>query len=564
MSLTERYLCNICKQNEASSTVIWCIDCEVSLCMECEKHHKNSAASKDHKTIITEDYHKLPSFMKETCSLCKDHDRKYELYCSVHACACCSECTSDKHNQCQDMMRLSEILGNKKLSDSVPPLEKDLKDIGEKFEHIIEYLHKIITTNKNQKTQILSEIKSVRKSIDDYLDKLESQILDELESKHLMIQSKMGDLVQQIEQRAKQIGHLQEDFYKMTQYATEWQTYVGLREMGKASLQEIKYVEDLESKGHIDKNNLHVNISSALQSILKDIKSFGDISITKQPYSSKVMVITGDEVQHSISKFPNIEQIKPTFLNTLKFPEGQKYLMMKLLVLDDGKFLALENHQKSLMLFGSDGFCWRNVVKFSQDDFPFNFCNISNNIVAVSLYYKHQVILVDIEKNKTIETIDISGACWDISCYGQTLAISLSDDAKIILLNLQDKSREIIEAVQLTHLVLFEENIYCTACSTHKVFCYKVTGEHVWTVKNSDIDIPEGIAVDMNGFVYIASLGNNSIVQLSPDGKSHKTVLNEEDGVIYPKAFDINRKAGLMIVSSQTNYCTQEAFVYNI
>ncbi|CAC5404784.1 unnamed protein product [Mytilus coruscus] len=561
MSLTERDLCNICKQNEASSTFIWCIDCEVSLCMDCEKHHKTSVASKDHKTIITEDYHKLPSFMKETSNLCKDHDRKYELYCTGHASACCSECTSDKHNHCQDMKRLSEIFRNIKSSDSVPLLDKDLKDLGEKFEQIIEYLHNSITTNKNQKIQIFKEIKSVRKSIDDNLDKLESQILDELESKHSMIQSKMEDLVQQVEQRAKQIGHLQEDFSKMTQYATEWQTYVGLREIEKASSQEIKYMEDLESKGNMDKNNLHVNISSALQSILTDVKSFGDISIKIQPYSSNA---TGDEVQHSVPKFPNIEQIKPTFLNTLKFPEGQKYLMMKLLVLDDGKFLALENHQKSLMLFGSDGYCWRNVVKFTQDDFPFNFCNISNNIVAVSLYYKHQVILVDIEKNKTIETIDISGACWDISCYGQTLAISLSDDAKIIILNLKDKSREVLEAVQLTHLVLFEENIYCTACSTDEVFCYTVTGEHLWTVQNSDIVMPEGIAVDMNGFVYIASVGNNSIMQLSPDGKSHKTVLNEEDGVIYPKAFDINRKAGLMIVSSQTNYCTQEAFVYNI
>ncbi|CAG2224833.1 unnamed protein product [Mytilus edulis] len=503
MSLSDRYICILCKQeNEAT----WCMDC-------------------DHITIVSEEYHKLPSFMKETSNICKDHDRKYELYCSDHECACCSECTLDKHDKCQDIKLLLEINRNINSSDSIPFLDEDLKNLGEKFEQIIEYLHNRIRTNKNQKTQILKEIKSVRKSIDDYLDKIEGQILAELQSKHSKIQTK---------------------------------------EIKKASSQESKYIEDLESKGNFDKHNLHVNISSALQSVLTDVKSFGDISITNQPYSSNVKVIIGDEVQHSVPKTPCMEQIKPTFLNTLKFPGRQKYLMMKLLVLDDGKFLALENHQESLMLFGTDGYFWRNVVKFSKDDFPFNFCNISNNIVAVSLYYKHQVILVDIEKNKTIETIDMPGACCDISCNGQTLAISLSDDAKIILLNLQDKSSKIIEAVQLTHLVLFKENIYCTACGTHEVFCYKDTGEHVWTVKNSDIDIPVGIAVDMNGFVYIASVGNNSIVQLSPDGKSQKTILNEKDGIKCPNAFDINRKAGLMIVSSQTSYCTDEAFVYKI
>ena len=542
MSLSDRYICILCKQeNEAT----WCMEC-------------------DHITIVSEEYHKLPSFMKETSNLCKDHDTKYELYCSGHKCACCSECILDTHDKCQDIQLLLEINRNINSSDSIPFLDEDLKNLGKKFEQIIEYLHNRIRTNKNQKTQILKEIKSVRKSIDDYLDKIEGQIRDELQSKHSKIQSKMEDLVKQVEQHSKQIVHLQEDFLKMSIYATSWQTYIGLKEIKKASSQESKYIEDLESKGNFDKHNLHVNISSALQSVLTDVKSFGDISITNQPYSSNVKVIIGDEVQHSVPKIPCMEQIKPTFLNTLKFPGRQKYLMMKLLVLDDGKFLALENHQKSLMLFGTDGYCWRNVVKFSQDDFPFNFCNISNNIVAVSLYYKHQVILVDIEKNKTIETIDMPGACCDISCNGQTLAISLSDDAKIILLNLQDKSSKIIEAVQLTHLVLFKENIYCTACGTHEVFCYKDTGEHVWTVKNSDIDIPVGIAVDMNGFVYIASVGNNSIVQLSPDGKSQKTILNEKDGIIYPNAFDINRKAGLMIVSSQTSYCTDEAFVYKI
>lgn len=542
MSLSDRYICILCKQeNEAT----WCMEC-------------------DHITIVSEEYHKLPSFMKETSNLCKDHDRKYELYCSGHKCACCSECILDTHDKCQDIQLLLEINRNINLSDSIPFLDEDLKNLGEKFEQIIEYLHNRIRTNKNQKTQILKEIKSVRKSIDDYLDKIEGQILAELQSKHSKIQSKMEDLVKQVEQHSKQIVHLQEDFLKMSIYATSWQTYIGLKEIKKASSQESKYIEDLESQGNFDKHNLHVNISSALQSVLTDVKSFGDISITNQPYSSNVKVIIGDEVQHSVPKISCIEQIKPTFLNTLKFPGRQKYLMMKLLVLDDGKFLALENHQKSLMLFGTDGYFWRNVVKFSKDDFPFNFCNISNNIVAVSLYYKHQVILVDIEKNKTIETIDMPGACCDISCNGQTLAISLSDDAKIILLNLQDKSSKIIEAVQLTHLVLFKENIYCTACATHEVFCYKDTGEHVWTVKNSDIDIPVGIAVDMNGFVYIASVGNNSIVQLSPDGKSQKTILNEKDGIKYPNAFDINRKAGLMIVSSQTSYCTDEAFVYKI
>ncbi|VDI61710.1 Hypothetical predicted protein [Mytilus galloprovincialis] len=70
-------------------------------------------------------------------------------------------------------------------------------------------------------------------------------------------------------------------------------------------------------------------------------------------------------------------------------------------------------------------------------------------------------------------------------------------------------------------------------------------------ISHHDIDSPEGIAVDKHGFVYTISRGIDSIVVVSPDGKTCKTILSEADGINFPVAIDIHREKGMMIMSSK-------------
>lgn len=62
---------------------------------------------------------------------------------------------------------------------------------------------------------------------------------------------------------------------------------------------------------------------------------------------------------------------------------------------------------------------------------------------------------------------------------------------------------------------------------------------------------------------------NNSIVVVSPDGQTCKTILSESDGIKSPWGININRETGIMIVSSKIrddscNTLYDTAFVYKI
>ncbi|CAG2214503.1 unnamed protein product [Mytilus edulis] len=196
--------------------------------------------------MSAEDYHNLPAFMQESGSKCRDHEKKYELYCSFHACPCCVQCITDEHQKCQDLKPLSVILKQVKSSASVQLYEKDLKDVKENLETAINYLKTRISNIYTQKTKAVEEIRYMRKSINDYLNKLEQDILNDLESKHSKLKLNMDSLVQQMKQRASQINQMQSQFTKITQYATDLQIYIGLREIEKTTSQTVKYIEDLK------------------------------------------------------------------------------------------------------------------------------------------------------------------------------------------------------------------------------------------------------------------------------------------------------------------------------
>ncbi|CAC5397511.1 unnamed protein product [Mytilus coruscus] len=568
MASSVNNFCTICHDDGISNkAVTWCTECEVLFCEDCAKPHSKSRLSKNYETMSSEDYHKLPSFMQEISNQCRDHKKKFELYCPFHACPCCVQCITDEHQKCQDLKPLCDILKKVKSSASVQLFEKDLKDVKENLDTDIKYLKTRISTINTQKTKAVEEIRYMRKSINDYLNKLEQGILNDLESKHSLLKLNMATLVQQIEQRVSQINQAQSQFTTMTQYATELQMYIGLREIEKITSQTAKYIEDLESGDHFIEKNLQVNISSALQSILNDVKSFGDIYINTTSSTFQIKAGRKDQAQNLISKVPGIEEIKASLLTRLTIPKDMNSLtILASRILPDGQFIILDFNKK-LLLYNNDGIFIRIVVTFKQR--PHDACFVRNNTVAVTLGSAHQTTLVDIENNKINQTIEVSHDCHGVASDGETLVIcsAFSQSTRV---NLNDMSHTIIEGIEkMFRVSLFQGNIYGTFQSKNKVCCFKSTGEPLWIFQHQDINDPVGITLDKNGFVYLASGVNGSIVVVSPDGKTYKTILPEADKIKNPYAIDINKETGMMIISSEisedSSYIYYDtAFVYKI
>ncbi|XP_063426844.1 uncharacterized protein LOC134710420 [Mytilus trossulus] len=558
MSSSAKHICTICHYDEVPKTAVtWCTECEVFFCGDCEKPHKKLRLTINHKTISSQDYQKLPTFIQEISSQCRDHNKNFERYCSVHACPCCDQCITDKHQACGNMQLLSDAIKQVKNSFSVEFYKNELMDVNENLNKAIKYLTARISTANSQKTEAFDEILYTRKSIDDYFDKIEQKVLDELENKHLELKLNMASIVQQMEQRLHQIEKIQSEFTKMTQSATALELYFGLKEIEKTTSEAAKYISDLKESGdHFSEKNLEVKISSDLLSSIQDVKSFGDININTT--SSTLLVKTGRKNQALC--VPRSDRIKPALLKRLTIPQNMKFLnILACLILSDGKVIILDYNKKQLLLFSDAGFFVKEVFTFRE--YPLDACFVIDNTVAVLLGSANKTALVDVEEKTIIEEVDLFHYCYGVASDGKNLIIS-SDNNKIIKVNLDDMSQTIYKkgVEELFYVSLLQGIINGTTTFQNTICCYKSTGEPLWTFQRQDIDVPGRLTLDKNGYVYIASCRNNSIVVLSPDGKTCKTILSEADGIKSPWAIDINKEKGLMVVSSFMRDNRRDAF----
>lgn len=513
--------------------------------------------------MSTVDFCKLPKFMHALSNRCEAHNIAYEVYCPVHSCPCCSICAFMDHQTCQDMKPLDAILKDIKSSAAIPILKQDLQDLGENFQEVMNYLLDRMKTINVQNDATIEKVRTMRKLVDDCFDKLEKKIVDDVKYTHSKIKSETEALVTQIEYRAKRVGKLHFEFSIMTKYATDYQTFIGLRDIEETLSQEAQYLEELTSGSQIDDKNAEVTLSPALQSVLQDIKSFGNVSIKSSPSGFKLK--TGRKDQAQILVVPvnhGIEQIAPILITTLQIPEGKEDLdIISCHILTDGTILLLDQEENQMIHFSMNGTFKKDVAKFREA--ACDICYVKDDTVAVTLSNDNDVVLIDVKENKVVKNIHLSHQCFGVSSNGEVLVISHKKERSIVIVNINDMSEEILEGIEVDRITMFKAKIYGTNISNDKISCHRMTGELLWTFTSQDIIRPTGISVDMHGCVYIVSSGNDKIVVLSSDGKTNKAILCEEDAICGPFAIDINRKTGTMLVSSFTGD-SDNAFVFKI
>lgn len=547
MASPSKEFCTLCKEKDVTSdAVTWCLECEVLLCIDCEKHHTKLRSSKDHKTISSERYHELPSFIKGTSNMCKIHDRKFELYCSFHVCACCVNCVTDEHQTCQTIKPLSDILKQVTSSDSVPLLEKELKDLEKHIEEIKDYFRNRININAMQKTEAIQNIQAMRKSIDDHLNQLEQELLKDLEIEHSKMKPEIEALLHEVDKRAKLIKKLQDEFENMTKYATELQTYVGLKEMKNITSQERNYFNDLKRGFNLNERNLHVTTSPDLASILHDVKSFGEITVDTCPCNVQENLVREDQAQYLVP-VSTIDQIKPSFSNKLNVPLERSLRIADCCILPDCNCLIADSVSKDLLLFKNNGIFIRTVLSFEKT--PGSVCFVKAGTVAVS--FNGEVALVDINKSQVERKFKFPEVyCTGVSSDGHVLVISMPYEKNAIVMNLLDESKHNLEGICANYISLNKGNIYGTNFFNSTVKCYTLRGELLWIFKHENIDKPTAIALDIHGFIYVVCRISNKIVVFSPDRKSCRTILNHENGMKAPQSIDIDMKSDLILISS--------------
>lgn len=83
-------------------------------------------------------------------------------------------------------------------------------------------------------------------------------------------------------------------------------------------------------------------------------------------------------------------------------------------------------------------------------------------------------------------------------------------------------------------------DVYCTASDNDKVFVVISDGKEREIYSSSDLNDPQGVAVDDHGNVFNAGMVSNNIHRLSHDGQTRDIILTKHDGIIGPTGLSYN------------------------
>ncbi|XP_060552369.1 E3 ubiquitin-protein ligase TRIM45-like [Ruditapes philippinarum] len=174
-------LCHIGDTQIANADGV-CLECDQFMCNTCFQYHLKVKSCKNHVLVNIAKF----SLQKESeiAIKCKTHcGELIKFYCRKHEIVGCGECMIPDHIPCQPE-NIKDLSKDFQENDSFKSLLGKLDDIRSAIIDNKKRVEEGLKSNITMQEEAKEEIKKFRTRINDYLDKAESNILQELENTH--------------------------------------------------------------------------------------------------------------------------------------------------------------------------------------------------------------------------------------------------------------------------------------------------------------------------------------------------------------------------------------------
>ncbi|CAG2217376.1 unnamed protein product [Mytilus edulis] len=159
--------------------------------------------------------------------------------------------------------------------------------------------------------------------------------------------------------------------------------------------------------------------------------------------------------------------------------------------------------------------------------------------------------------------ISLTGRPWGITRDHDSLFVCV-EGRGIYKVNTADYTTSKVISNNLpwfSYLFIFANNIYYSDCSNHRVVCCDHNGSRVWTFADtSALLLPRGITVDNDGHVFVVGEESSNVVIISNDGKHHRQILTDKDGLRRRSAIFFDKQTRKLLVANRY----ETAFLYNV
>ncbi|CAG2205878.1 unnamed protein product [Mytilus edulis] len=243
-----------------------------------------------------------------------------------HECPICYKCIKE-HGKCSEVIPLEDIISEVKSSELFRDLEQSLKDVLENIKRIREDRENNVKSIQTQKKKITMEIDSIKTQIIQHLEKLKGSVIKELEQVYDDHTCRIQSIISSLKDHEHEIKLCSTEFENITKYASDLQTFLGMREIQSKVTDNESRLKTMISNKSLENVDLQLIINDKVQGFLISEK-FGTITI-KESSSACTNIATKKIKQAQISSpntvlpIRNISvDLKQTFDTSCEWPSG--------------------------------------------------------------------------------------------------------------------------------------------------------------------------------------------------------------------------------------------------
>ncbi|XP_052779587.1 uncharacterized protein LOC128216915 [Mya arenaria] len=521
------FSCSPCEENGFNTEAHhYCTQCTKYYCQNCVSKH--NGLYQKHAVLGRKDVKKWEAApgVVDALERCGMHPGEaLKLVCGDHDQLCCYVCVAIDHRQCSKILHIPDEAKGVQRNIEFQQIPKKIAEVQKQFEKMKEARLKNMTSLKKMRAAISDEIKTIRKNINEILDKIEKTTLQDLDG-----------MIAEIE------INLKKDIETCDKMTIELQNMIAAFQTKAKSSESKSYIAYRKSQGMISQANDHLRGISTIEcynvtyqpnhlieELLFSIKTFGAIEeqtvLTKQredPHSDPNHVFSVAEYKEYNVKISD---------------DKHPYVIRSVCEMPSGEFVIADFNNYKVKLLDKE---YRVLDHCDVPGDSWDVCHIDGNEVAVCV--NSELHFINASKGKLVTTrkLSFNHKCIAAAHHGGQLYIS-SGTALYVYTMSGRKVKKLYEdkyggnTVRKCAISNDGKTIFITNREKHQLITLDNNGNKLALLTDPDMKGPTGVHVTPAGHVFVCCIDSDTVLQVDKDGKKKlATLARKEDGLYGP------------------------------
>ncbi|CAG2230890.1 unnamed protein product [Mytilus edulis] len=191
---------------------------------------------------------------------------------------------------------------------------------------------------------------------------------------------------------------------------------------------------------------------------------------------------------------------------------------------------------------------------------PHYITEIDSNTVAVSCIGNNTILIINISTRSVTSTINTSGYCCGISYNDNNLYVVIGRS----IIHVMDLTGKVIRTIPvpsdgINDITVDRDRLVCIDYTS--IYCCSLDGKLMWKFKMDEFQDLRRVTTDNEGNVYVTNEKTHTVLVVSDDGKHHRELLTESDGLDTPRGIYYDKRENVLLVCNKSN---GKAFLFDV